>query len=309
MTIAAAKMPKRGEPYRLDQTGMVLDQKIEFLKLSDDLGWEDAHVSLAKLAPCKVVYQALPDLQLVMPLNRAEITVAMDGEERHLVVSANRLFIIAPDTPWSAKWRNNARVLNVFLKRRVLVESGYALFKRDGKFLEVVSAIGIDDRSITNLLHSLEEALYEPRGYANLKVEYILRALAADVLRKYTAPLHDGSIASDQLTPTQAKLVANHIRKHLPSKLLLKDLATLTHLGQTIFIRRFKASFGASPHQYVMGARISRARELLEQPDLSIAQVAKLCGFSDQSHLTVAFKRAMRMTPTGYRHASGVRPR
>src|SRR5262249_14266008 len=151
--------------------------------------------------------------------------------------------IIAPETPWGAKWQHNIRVISVFVKRRILVEVGYELFDSDVKSLEVISQFGVDDRSTTCLLHLLEEALSEPKGNSDLKIEHITRALAADVLRKYSAKRHKRLIAQGQLSSKQAKLVNDYIQQQLSSKILMKDLAALVGLGQTAFIQRFNASF------------------------------------------------------------------
>ena len=51
-----------------------------------------------------------------------------------------------------------------------------------------------------------------------------------------------------------------------------------------------------------MKARVDRARDLLGQSDLSIAQVAEMTGFTSQSHFTRAFRQYAGDTPSGWRH-------
>ncbi len=53
-----------------------------------------------------------------------------------------------------------------------------------------------------------------------------------------------------------------------------------SHLAAT-----FKRSTGQAPHQFVMAQRLERARSLLIDTRLPIAEVARRCGFADQSHL------------------------
>jgi len=60
-------------------------------------------------------------------------------------------------------------------------------------------------------------------------------------------------------------------------------------------------SVTVTAHRYLLNRRIERARRLLGQADMSIAQVAYRCGFSSQAHLTLAFRRACRLTPGEYR--------
>ena len=65
--------------------------------------------------------------------------------------------------------------------------------------------------------------------------------------------------------------------------------------------RAFKAAVGQSPHQYVLGRRIERAKKLLRDSDLPIVEVALASGFSSQSHLSNWFLRSVGVSPAAYR--------
>jgi AraC family transcriptional regulator len=52
-----------------------------------------------------------------------------------------------------------------------------------------------------------------------------------------------------------------------------------------------------------LGERINRARRLLANQRLSLADVAFSVGFATQSHFTVAFRKAVGVTPRHYRAA------
>lgn len=54
---------------------------------------------------------------------------------------------------------------------------------------------------------------------------------------------------------------------------------------------------GVTPHQYILQRRIEKAKYLLQQGKLSIAEVAATVGFCDQSHFTRYFKRIVGVTP------------
>jgi AraC-like DNA-binding protein len=64
-----------------------------------------------------------------------------------------------------------------------------------------------------------------------------------------------------------------------------------------IVTREFKRLTGCPPHQYVVNRRLERARVLLGGGDQPIPEVALTVGFSSQSHLTAAFRRAYVITP------------
>ncbi|MDJ0597045.1 MAG: helix-turn-helix transcriptional regulator, partial [Pleurocapsa sp. MO_226.B13] len=79
------------------------------------------------------------------------------------------------------------------------------------------------------------------------------------------------------------------------------ELAALVQISPSYFSILFKQATGITPHQYVIQCRIERAKELLRQSDLAIADVALRLGFSHQSHLSRHFKRLVGVTPKQFR--------
>ena len=69
------------------------------------------------------------------------------------------------------------------------------------------------------------------------------------------------------------------------------------------FALSFRQVTGFSPHQYLLRVRLSHARKLISQdnPALSLAEIAALSGFFDQSHLTRLFQRFFSTTPSHFR--------
>jgi AraC family transcriptional regulator len=93
------------------------------------------------------------------------------------------------------------------------------------------------------------------------------------------------------------KLVLDYIHDYLDQDLSLADLAALVEMSPHYFARLFKQSTGFTPHQYVIRTRVERAKQLLLQGKLTIAQIAYSVGFAHQSHLNRHFKRHLGLTP------------
>jgi AraC-like DNA-binding protein len=79
----------------------------------------------------------------------------------------------------------------------------------------------------------------------------------------------------------------------------LADLAAHAGLSRFELIRRFRQQIGVTPHAFQTNLRISRARAMLRAGE-PIAQVAAVCGFADQPHLTRTFRRTVGVTPGRY---------
>ena len=79
----------------------------------------------------------------------------------------------------------------------------------------------------------------------------------------------------------------------------LTELAALVNLSPWHLLRQFKKITGLPPHAWLVQFRIRKSLYLLKQ-GCEIAMVAQRCGFSDQSHYTRHFKKALGCTPAQY---------
>jgi AraC-like DNA-binding protein len=98
--------------------------------------------------------------------------------------------------------------------------------------------------------------------------------------------------------------IVEFIHAHIDQPISLRQLASLASLSDSHFHREFKRSTGLTPGKYISEVRIKRAETLLSETDLPLVQIALQVGFHDQSHFTVAFRRATSMTPRIYRNAT-----
>jgi AraC-like DNA-binding protein/quercetin dioxygenase-like cupin family protein len=97
--------------------------------------------------------------------------------------------------------------------------------------------------------------------------------------------------------------VLSWIEQHACEKLTMSDLAGQAAMSERTFLRRFREATGYSPIDYVIRARIRRARELLvaRPPGLSITEIAFRCGFQDSNYFSRQFRRFMSTSPRSYR--------
>lgn len=72
-------------------------------------------------------------------------------------------------------------------------------------------------------------------------------------------------------------------------------------VGYSWFRHVFKEYTGFSPNGYMLELRISRAKELLADTDLSCQQIAYAAGFETPSYFAVAFRKRVGATPLEYR--------
>ncbi|MBZ6261086.1 helix-turn-helix domain-containing protein [Streptomyces olivaceus] len=87
----------------------------------------------------------------------------------------------------------------------------------------------------------------------------------------------------------------------LGDPLTLETLARHAAVSARTFSRRFAEDTGYTPMQWVMRARIDRARELLERSECGVEQIAADVGLGTGANLRLHFRRILGTTPSEYR--------
>lgn len=100
--------------------------------------------------------------------------------------------------------------------------------------------------------------------------------------------------------PRAVRLVRECLDARFSEDIRLADLAS--HAGMSPFhlVRVFGRSTGLPPARYQLLRRVEFARSRLQGAE-SLAEIALLAGFADQSHLTREFKRILGVPPGQYR--------
>ena len=92
-----------------------------------------------------------------------------------------------------------------------------------------------------------------------------------------------------------------HIDMNLSGALSVRQLAEMNNLNVDYFSRVFTASTGKTPSQYILQARLRKARELIIYTALPIYAIAEECGFQSPSYFTSRFRQMFGIAPQAYR--------
>lgn len=86
--------------------------------------------------------------------------------------------------------------------------------------------------------------------------------------------------------------------------LSLEQLAHASGWSEFHLIRKFKQSFGQTPHAFQIDQRLNMAKKLLKQ-GAALADVAHQLGFADQAHFQRHFRKRHATTPKNYQGKFG----
>ncbi len=163
------------------------------------------------------------------------------------------------------------------------------------------------------------------RGAATDETVRLIRTIArqADDTSPETAPLVFADMitlitrlvlftrvhASSEHRAVRAKITTarEHILAHASQRIDFRQLASSLGMSYTVFRRVFQKETGHAPLAYQLEVRISQARVLLEQTELSVSEIAQRTGFANVFYFSKMFTKRMQQTPTKCRQAARTR--
>ncbi|PXX62230.1 AraC family transcriptional regulator with amidase-like domain [Nocardia tenerifensis] len=105
---------------------------------------------------------------------------------------------------------------------------------------------------------------------------------------------------SDSLIPT-----LEWMNEHLDLPHTIEDLAARANMSTRTFARRFAAETGTTPVKWLTNQRVLLTKQLLEETDLGLEQIAARAGFGSGALLRHHFQRLVGIAPTEYRRRFG----
>ncbi|GAA1084064.1 helix-turn-helix transcriptional regulator [Tsukamurella spumae] len=157
------------------------------------------------------------------------------------------------------------------------------------------------------LLHHLVERIASTTARTDLTGRLLHESLVS------SARLHILDLYGER--PVEARSPGSPLRPEIEDRVLerlhtddmgitLSSLADIAEMTPDEFGRAFARSFHTTPHQYVMNRRLEKARRLLANTTMPIADIGAATGFSSGSHFATTFKRHVGTTPSRYRSQS-----
>lgn len=170
--------------------------------------------------------------------------------------------------------------------------------------LELLPFDNVRDPFIHGAVLALKDEAENGGLCGSLFAETLSTALAIHLMRcHFSRPVL--ALPVGTLSKTQMRKVEERMHEGLDQDVKLGELAASIGMSPDRFGRMFKNTTGRPPHRYLLELRLGRARELLIETDMPIAQIAYVIGLSSQSHLTRLFTRMLNITPHALRKAAG----
>jgi AraC-like DNA-binding protein len=96
----------------------------------------------------------------------------------------------------------------------------------------------------------------------------------------------------------------SYIRKNFTEKITLEEVAAEVSLSPTYFSRIFKEEAGQSFKSFLNNLRITEAKNMLRETDITLIEIASQVGFEDQSYFSRVFRNIVGVSPGRYRRTA-----
>ena len=104
--------------------------------------------------------------------------------------------------------------------------------------------------------------------------------------------------------PERVKRVIELMRGDPSRTFSLGEMADSVNLSPPYFCYLFKSVTGVPPARYLKSLRLEQAATLLTTTFLSVKEIVRRVGCTDESHFVRDFKRVYGVTPSDYRNGS-----
>ena len=272
---------------------------------SPEAGWDGMSVRGYRYAGSDVEVPPIRDY-LIVAYRRGQTSMRrrIDSAWIHELLRPGDVSLLtrAVESHWV--WPEDIEVVHVYLTHDEIADICRQIYERDVTDVELHDVVKADDLAIHRTAMLIANEAAQGGAGSRLIVDSLSCQLSVHILRRHSHVLFRGSAGVDGLSFSQERAVREYIHEHLQENISLDELAGSVGLSRYHFARRFRQSTGTTPHEFVLQQRVERAKTLLDRTNTALLDIASVCGFADQSHMTREFRKRVSVTPGRYRAQS-----
>lgn len=207
---------------------------------------------------------------------------------------------IPAGVPW---WINsNAKRrfshLNIYMHQDRLTRYLSPALGRSAALAAIKRPIDLDEPgSLMILAKLLSDEIAAPTHHP-LHAENLVGSIITGLL-DIAGPQPDPS--PPKLTPGQLERITACFEAGCTGRVPVSEMARAVGLSESWFSQLFKNTTGTRPLEWQCIRRIESVKTMLQDTDLPLAEIAHQLGFTDQSHMTKAFRQLVGMAPAAWR--------
>ena len=165
---------------------------------------------------------------------------------------------------------------------------------------EITPQFAIVDPLIRSLGMTLDGEMRSNNPKPSFYAERLASTLASHIFVTYAGPGYR-EIRSRGANWTKLRRSIQHMHANIDQPMALDHLAMLAGMSKFHFAKSFRQAMGIPPHQYLVRARMQKARQLLRDETMSVPLIASHVGYADTGQFTAQFLKLIGVSPARYR--------
>jgi AraC family transcriptional regulator len=271
---------------------------------SQPLGWQNLRALEMRQTISEWTMPPLENHCIVFQLGQSVEVTARIGEQNFEQSLDPGAITIIP-AGLSVDWQQEdtpSDTLHLYLDPQFLRTTAESIDVDYGQ-VSIVPQFGIRDEHLHHIGMSLRHELKDSNVIGRLYADSLAKVIAMQLVRRYSY-LKDLQTSRGGMAPRKLRKAIEFINDNLNQEetVTLGTVAAAVQMSYFHFSRAFKQSMGISPNAYMTEQRIARAKKMLSETDLPIADIALRAGFASQSHFTTTFRKLVWTTPKGFRN-------
>lgn len=272
----------------LDRTGIMRSSRVQLTTIS--------------LGPGRFKIEPSINLRMIL-IEVGNIYASYHDASRSIPVDiiAPSLCIIPPKSSLIMKLTTFAELDVLCISENILqsVASEFAVSAQNLSQMEM--GTGIQDDLLMQTMVAIKETHGRRDKTSFVEMDYLTRLIVSRVIARHFLTRVEREIGHNLLSRSAFDKVFSFVETNIHRHISISQLCGMLGVGPAQFSRLFKQATGQTVRQFIIGKRIERAKTMLESTKIRIADIAHDCGFSDQMHLTRAFRTFTGFSPAEYR--------
>lgn len=132
-----------------------------------------------------------------------------------------------------------------------------------------------------------------------------MELLFQELERLHTQTLEELRSRKESEDARPIRLAKQFVQENYGKNITLEDVCSAVGFSSAYFSALFKKETGEGFSKYLTQVRIDRAKELLRETDMPVAEVCEAVGYSDRKHFTQTFHKMTGVNPAEFRRLYG----
>jgi AraC family transcriptional regulator len=227
----------------------------------------------------------------------SEMSCRRDGIRFRGMAVHGDIDIIPARTPsrWEMHDENDTALLlslPVKLLRAIADESGM-----DAAKLEIRNRFQVRDSELETLSWAVKREMEAGYPSGRFYLQGLTLAVASRLIARHSSVTKPRVERVEGLSGHRLKQVLAFIEEQLAEDLSVGQIASVAGVSPSHANILFRKTMGMPMHQYVIQRRVERAKALLTDDRLSMAEIAQAAGFAHQSHMARHMRRVLGVAP------------